>query len=108
MTQIVHKPTRVTLLRTCFTSPHYPELFKGHSTHDPALSFVGQLVPYIKDPERIRVIIASALPPDYQGNTLEEVEQMVTSAMDKGFDKRELGKLPMTLRMHLSRRLSWR
>lgn len=76
----------IDLIQACFESEHFPKLFSGKDTHDPALRFVGQIVRFTEDADFIHAIVKSGLPQDYAGNTLNEVNGMVESAMKKGFD----------------------
>lgn len=77
------------LIQACFESEHYPEYFKGHCTHGSNLKFINQIVTYNKDAEWIRRIIASGLPPDYPGDALREVDTIIASAIELGYDLRD-------------------
>ncbi len=82
----------VGLIRAAFESEHFPGLFSGKETHDPALRFIGQIVAFTEDEDWITEMVRSGLPPDYASDTLGEVRGMVRDAIKKGFDKRETGE----------------
>lgn len=75
------------LIKTVFSSEHYPVLFRGKQTDDAALRLGAQIVPYTKDYDYVRSIYASGLPEDYQGDTLERIEHYIDSAAAKNFDE---------------------
>ena len=79
--------TSLDLLQTVLPSAHGFELTRAESTHDPALQFVGQVVVHTKDEEEICALVTSLLPKNYKGDTLKEVPQMLSSAIEKGFHK---------------------
>lgn len=79
------------LIETCFSSQHVPYLFSGKETNEPALRLIAQMVHYTRDPDFVFRVVQSALPPDYAGNTLEEVPGMLQRALNKEFDRRETG-----------------
>ena len=62
-------------------------LFGGRDTHDAALKLVGQLVAHTDHDAHIIEIVKAALPKDYSGDTLDEIEGMIRSARKKGFDE---------------------
>lgn len=75
------------LLEAALSSKHLPVLMTGEGTHDAALAFVAQLVPFIQDENHIRTIVAGALPVAYAGDTLKQVPEMLKSAIRKRFDQ---------------------
>lgn len=75
----------IEFIKRAFTSRYYPGLFAGEMTHDAALGVVAQLVPFTDDEDFLFEIVRSGLPQDYEGNTLEEISEMVRSAIAKGF-----------------------
>jgi hypothetical protein len=74
------------LLRAAMTSRHVLTLMSGKQTHNAAVSFVAALVRYAED-SKIQSIIEACLPPDYAGNTLDELPEIIASARRKGFDE---------------------
>jgi hypothetical protein len=83
------------VIRSEFTA----QLFRGADTHEPALRLSAQLVRYTEDEALIEAVIKAALPEDYPGDTLDELQGMIADARKKGFDKEpETGrKRPTTL-----------
>lgn len=71
------------LIKTVFSSEHYPVLFRGKQTDDAALRLGAQIVPYTKDYDYVRSIYASGLPEDYQGDTLERIEHYIDSCREE-------------------------
>ena len=57
----------------------------GQETHVPALHFVGELVPFTQDTAWIKEIAAGFLPTDYSGDTLDEIDRMVSDSIKKGY-----------------------
>jgi hypothetical protein len=45
----------IELLKTAFSSEHYPALFRGKQTHDAGLRFVAQLMPHTTDVDWITI-----------------------------------------------------
>lgn len=82
------------LVKTAFTSENYPEYFKGEHTHKSNVSFVNQLLRYTTDVDRVRQIVASGLPADYEGDAVDEVETIVNSGIKKGYDQHPAAKKP--------------
>ncbi len=93
------------LVLAALQSEHVASLVLGQSTHDAALGFINDLLPYTQDIEFIRGLVAAALPPDYGGNTLDEVPELVASGVSKGlhrpgrdgaggYDPRDMGPIP--------------
>lgn len=72
------------LARVC-SSTHLADLQRGSSTHDAALRFVAELVAAKATDEEVKRVIAAALPDGYDGNTTDEVSEMLLSAREKGF-----------------------
>ncbi len=77
--------TSLKLWRTAFASEHYVGLFSGQQTHDPALRFIGQIIRFTQDTDVITNLVQSALPSNYEGNTLEEIPAIVENAINKGY-----------------------
>lgn len=75
------------LLDVVFGSEQILAIMRGAGTHIPALDIIARMVPFTQDVDRIKAIIAAALPVNYEGNTLDEVEGMVSGALSKDFDK---------------------
>lgn len=75
------------LLEAVLASKHVPVLMTGEGTHDAALAFVAQLVPFTQDEDRVRAIVGGALPTAYAGDTLKQVPEMLKSAIRKRFDQ---------------------
>ena len=73
------------LITTAFQSEHYAMLLGGKSPHNSALQLIAQLSPYLQDGDQLRAIVQSALPSGYDGDTLAEIDDMIESAVKKGF-----------------------
>ena len=82
----------IDLIASAFTNPHYAKLFSGTSTHDAALATVNRMIRHTQDEGLITRIIASGLPLNYEGNTLKEVSEMITSAIEKGIGEPKTAK----------------
>jgi hypothetical protein len=67
----------IRLIALTATSAHIPALLRGKTTHDPARDFICQLLHHTKDRDLLHAIIEAALPPDYSGNTLSEIDAMI-------------------------------
>jgi hypothetical protein len=78
-------PISFSLVEAVLTSPHAAALMSGNDTHEPTMRLVARLVRHTHDPDFIKEIIASLLPTNYSGNTLDEIAGMVSSAIKKGF-----------------------
>lgn len=78
------------LIKTCFQSEYYPALFSGDETNNPALRFVGQIIPYTQDKVFIKLLVNSGLPENYSSNTLRELDGMIDGAIKKGFHERPI------------------
>jgi hypothetical protein len=90
------KSVSVKLLRAAFTSEHFPKLFSGRETHDPARDFIAQLVAHTTDPDLLHDLVRSGLPAGYSGNTLKETREMIAGALRKGFQNRKGGQRKVT------------
>lgn len=77
----------IKFIKRAFSSEHFLALLDGEETHNAALKLVAQLVPYTDDEDRMLDIVRSGLPADYDGDTLNEVPDMVRGALKKGFDQ---------------------
>ncbi|MEC8664470.1 MAG: hypothetical protein VXY16_03255 [Pseudomonadota bacterium] len=71
-----------TLIQSCVESGAYAALLNGNDNHDNGLKLVMDILPYTRDEELIKSIISSALGPDYKGNTLNEVPQLIQWCAD--------------------------
>jgi hypothetical protein len=65
-------------------------LIAGEGTHYATLSLCGALVARGLDAERIIRAVELLFPPEYQGDTLRQIPEMVESAFRKGFDKKQI------------------
>lgn len=79
---------RLNLLRLVVGSEFTPILLSGKSTHDAGLRLVAQLVGTATD-EEIISIMQALLPPDYTGDSLEELPGWIKTAREKGFEQKE-------------------
>lgn len=86
----------IKLIKTCFTSEHYPVFLSGKQTDDAALRFVAQIVRYTDDEDYITSILSSGFPDGYKGDSLdpERIRHYIESAREKEFDKGEDSKQP--------------
>jgi len=75
----------ISLIEAALNSTHVADIMAGHETHLPALHFVGELVPFTQDVSWIKEIVAGYLPGSYAGNTLDEIAQMVSDSLKKGY-----------------------
>jgi hypothetical protein len=70
----------------CICSSQYaPTLHDGSSTHTAAVGFVAQLVFAGATDSEITAVVQACLPTDYSGNTLSELDELISSARAKGF-----------------------
>ena len=83
MNTTAQQPVSFELIERAFTSPHYPKLFCGEDTHQPARDLAFQLALYTDDRDLIDAIANSGLPDDYNGDTRKELPAMIASAMRK-------------------------
>jgi len=79
------KTISIRFLKAAVTSEHVAALLQSDQTHNPTLPLTCQLVPYTTDREHLLSIIQAALPADYSGDTLDQVPEMIESAIAKGF-----------------------
>ena len=77
----------IELIDATLNSAYGAELGLGENTHEPALRYIGQLVQQTQNEELVAAIVEARLPEGYSGDTLKEVPKMITSAIEKGFDK---------------------
>jgi hypothetical protein len=75
----------IDLLKTVLNNQHLPAIMSGGATHDPTLKFVAALVRAGLDDKLIEDLVNAALPPDYSGNTRDEVLEMIAGAHKKDF-----------------------
>lgn len=73
------------LVEAVLNTPQGAGLMAGGDTHLPALHFVGEVVPFTQDVQWIKEIAAGYLPPNYSGNTLDEIPKMVSDSVKKGY-----------------------
>ena len=76
------------LSRLC-ASTSWEAIQAGQGTHDATLKLSAQLVASGATDEEIFRVVKALLPPDYAGNTIEELPEMIRSAREKGFAKSE-------------------
>ncbi|MBN9451757.1 MAG: hypothetical protein J0I42_07370 [Bosea sp.] len=81
------RPIPIGLLDLLFTSELTLEVMRATGTHIPTRDLVARIVRFSQNFDYIRELIAAALPTDYEGDTLDEVEGMVSGALSKDFDK---------------------
>lgn len=69
------------VLEIVATSEFTPQILSGEATHDATLRLVGKLV-FGSDlgDDQIRLLVTALFPPNYQGNSLGEIGEMITSA----------------------------
>ncbi|MDX0829108.1 hypothetical protein GOD82_04175 [Sinorhizobium medicae] len=75
----------VAMMEAMFNSNHAAGLIPGRDTHLPAFHFVGEIVPHTQEVAWIRDIVVGFLPPDYKGNTIEEIPKMVADSIKNGY-----------------------
>ena len=71
----------INLVKTVAENEYLPGLMSNTANHNYALDLVRSLVSIIDDAVLIETIAASALPEDYQGNTLDEISGMCEWAL---------------------------
>ena len=71
------------LIKEVFASEHLPVIMSGEQTHDAMLKFTGHLVHLTDDDDLIEQIALAALPEDYQGDSRDELHEMITGARGK-------------------------
>ncbi|MCE7998826.1 MAG: hypothetical protein HEP70_08215 [Rhodobiaceae bacterium] len=84
-------PIALRLIRSIAQCPDFIDLAKGESTHGPALNAVNALLSVTNDGECIKQVVSAALPERYKGNTLDELDEMISSGVRKG-----IGSKPLT------------
>lgn len=82
----------LSLLKAVAQSPEVIDLGTGVATHDPALRCVASLLRVSSDAALIERIVAAALPPYYEGNTLGELPEMISSGIEKGIGSKTIGR----------------
>ena len=93
------------LIKTAFASEHYPNLFSGNETDDPAFRIIGQLVHYTNDAALIKNVIISGLPKNYDGNTIEQLDDKIERTLAKDWHleepskKKKLSKADMLMKI---------
>lgn len=85
MTSPMQNTVSVRLIETLFSSPEYPAMFLGKETDQPAFNLIGKIVKHTQDADFIHDIIKSAMPPNYSGNTLEQVYDKVRRSIENGW-----------------------
>lgn len=96
----------IELVFAALQSPHVGTLVTGTATHDAALGFTNDLLPYTQDVDLITLLVEAALPLNYEGNTLKEVPEFVRSGIAKGlhqprafdvsvYDPGDIGPIPL-------------
>lgn len=73
------------LIETAFTSERYPLLFSGKQTDTPAFEMVGQLVYHTQDADLIKRIIISGFPANYDGNTIDQLDNKIERTLGQGW-----------------------
>jgi len=72
----------------CFViSKHTAGVVGGRATHEFVLGLSGELVAAGVSDDQIHSIMKNLLPPDYSGNSLDELPEMLEGARRKGFDQ---------------------
>ncbi|KNY12880.1 hypothetical protein AKG11_32410, partial [Shinella sp. SUS2] len=95
------------MMEAVFNSNHAAGLIPGRDTHLPAFHFVGEIVPHTQEVAWILDIVGGFLPPDYKGNTLEEIPRMVADSIKNGYVTPTSGnKQPSAAETGLIRRLA--
>jgi len=81
----VFTPEKCRWLKALCKSEHLPKLIAGQTTHYAGLAFTASLIAVGCPDDMIRRIIPALLPSNYDGDTLDEMEEWITSAHEKGF-----------------------
>ncbi len=75
------------VLKVTVESEFLVPITTGRATNEPSCKLVAQLVKSGATDEEIKLIITSVLPREYSGNTLSELNAMISGAREKGFDQ---------------------
>lgn len=78
---------QITVIRTIAASEEIVALRSGQTTHDAGVKFAAKLVRAGGTDEQILAIFQALLPPNYTGNSLEELPGWIQSARDNGWDQ---------------------
>jgi len=76
---------QLSLLKEVIGSEEVKPLLSGHATHDAAVSLSARLVRRGTTDEQIEAVFRALLPSDYNGNTLDELPELISSARQRGF-----------------------
>lgn len=79
------------LLRLVLAAEQTVNLLAGKPSHNDGLELTGKLVAAGISDESILNLFPALLPPDYSGNSLEELPEWIRSAHEKGFDQPDGG-----------------
>jgi hypothetical protein len=79
---------KLDLIRLVLGSEHAEALTAGETTHDAGLRLTAQLLRVGCTAEEVEQIVRALLPPDYAGNSVEELPEWIRSARKKGFESR--------------------
>ena len=76
---------KLSLLRLIIGAEEATILATGKATHDAGLRLVAKMVGHGCDDTTITNVFQALLPPDYAGNSLDELQEWIDSARGKGF-----------------------
>lgn len=82
------------ILQIVVSSEETVLLQTGKRTHDPTVIFVAKLVSAGATDQIIVSVVSALLGPDYSGNTLEELPEIIASARKKGFSRARKNNAP--------------
>lgn len=92
------------LISAIIENDNHRVLMDGESTHEAALSLAASLVHISSDDEKIIHYLSAFFDSSYNGNTIQELPEMLRSARDKGFDIKaedDGGKSPAVIMIEL-------
>lgn len=78
---------QIKIIRTIAASEEIVALRSGKTTHEAGVKFAAKLVRAGASDEQIVAVFQALLPPNYTGNSLEELPGWIQSARDNGWDQ---------------------
>lgn len=92
----------ISLIRAVTESEHTETILSGEHSHDAALRLSALGLHRFSDQEHVVKCLKALFPSSYDGNTLDEIEEMVASAEDKGlgsqfidYNPGDIGPIPL-------------
>lgn len=95
---------KIEALKVMLNSEHHQQIMAGRGTHDAGVPLMAQMARKVSDMKTACEVVEAFLPEDYTGNLHDELEELFTSAKEKGFsaskkksvyDPGNIGPIPM-------------